>query len=200
MKDNTVVIATNNKHKLEEIKTILQGYPYDVKSLADMGLDGLEIIEDGKTFEENAEIKAKVVMDQTGCIAIADDSGIEVDAIDKAPGIYSARFAGENATDQENNEKLLKLLQNTSIEKRTARFVSCIAMLFPNGERILTRGECEGKVGFEPVGQGGFGYDPLFIVPELQLTFAQIDAETKNKISHRGKALDKLKQQLLMNN
>ncbi|QUH24816.1 XTP/dITP diphosphatase [Serpentinicella alkaliphila] len=196
MEREIVVIATSNTHKLDEIKEILSDFQFDIKSMSEVGLGGLEIIEDGSTFEENAMIKAKTVMNKTGYASIADDSGLEVDAINKAPGIYSARFAGENATDAQNNEKLLNLIANVPEDLRTGRFICAIAMVFPNGESIITRGTCEGSIGFEPTGNGGFGYDPLFIVPEYNKTFGEIPAEIKNKISHRANALNELKSSL----
>lgn len=190
------VIATGNKHKLDEIGAILKDFKLQVLSMKDVSLEGLEIVEDGNTFEENALIKAKTVMEKTGKLALADDSGLEVDILNNQPGIYSARFAGEKATDEENNNKLLTLLNDVPLEKRTARFVCAMAAIFPNGDTIVLRGECPGIVGFEPKGNGGFGYDPLFIVEEYNKTFAEIGEEKKNKISHRARALEKLKEEL----
>ncbi|QUH19958.1 XTP/dITP diphosphatase [Alkaliphilus sp. B6464] len=190
------VIATGNKHKLEEIGVILKDFQLEVLSMKDVGLDGLEIIEDGNTFEENALIKAKTVMEKTGKLALADDSGLEVDILNNQPGIYSARFAGEHATDKENNDKLLKLLKDIPLEKRRARFVCAMAAVFPNGDIVVLRGECSGVIGFEPKGTSGFGYDPLFIIEEYGKTFAELGEERKNKISHRAIALEKLKEEL----
>jgi len=190
------VIATNNKHKLEEIGQMLTGYSLEILSMKDVSLDGLEIIEDGASFEENAIIKAKAVMERTGLLALADDSGLEVEALDNKPGIYSARFAGEQGNDKANNEKLLKLLEAIPQEERRARFVCVIAAVFPNGETVTVRGECYGIIGFEEKGATGFGYDPLFIVPELNKTFAELGSEAKNKISHRARALEELKEAL----
>lgn len=190
------VIATGNKHKLEEIGVILKDFQLEVLSMKDVGLDGLEIIEDGNTFEENALIKAKTVMEKTGKLALADDSGLEVDILNNQPGIYSARFAGEHATDKENNDKLLKLLKDIPLEKRKARFVCAMAAAFPNEDIVVLRGECSGVIGFEPKGTSGFGYDPLFIIEEYGKTFAELGEERKNKISHRAIALEKLKEEL----
>ncbi len=187
------VIATNNKHKLEEIGQMLVDYNMEVLSMGAVGLEGLEIIEDGNSFEENAIIKAKTVMEKTGLLSIADDSGLEVEAIDNRPGIYSARFAGEEADDEANNQKLLSLLKDVPEEKRNARFVCAIAAVFPDGEALTVRGECPGRIGYQPEGTTGFGYDPLFIVPQLDRTFAELGSEAKNKISHRAVALEKLK-------
>ncbi len=187
------VIATNNRHKLEEIGQMLVDYDMEVLSMKDVGLEGLEIVEDGNSFEENALIKARTVMERTGMLSIADDSGLEVEAIGNQPGIYSARFAGEEANDEANNQKLLSLLKDVPQEKRSARFVCAIAAVFPNGEILTLRGECPGQIGYAPQGAAGFGYDPLFIVPQLNKTFAELGAEAKNKISHRSVALEKLK-------
>lgn len=192
------VIATENKHKLREIGEILKSFHLEVLSMGDAGLAGLEIAEDGSTFEENALIKAKTVMKKTGKLAIADDSGLEVEVLNNQPGIYSARFAGEGATDDENNEKLLKLLKDIPLHKRAARFVCSIAAAFPNGDTFTLRGECRGIIGFELKGEDGFGYDPLFIAETYNKTFAEIGEEKKNKISHRAVALEKLKEKLKM--
>ncbi|HZK57906.1 MAG TPA: XTP/dITP diphosphatase [Clostridia bacterium] len=190
------VIATENKHKLREIGAILKDFHLDALSMKDVGFEGLKIIEDGKTFEENALIKAKAVMKKTGKLAIADDSGLEVDILDNQPGIHSARFAGENATDDENNKKLLELLEGVPLHNRTARFVCNMVAVFPNGDTIVSRGECSGIIGFEPEGKSGFGYDPLFMVKEYNKTFAEMGEKEKNKISHRAVALEKLKEKL----
>ncbi|MBB6213966.1 XTP/dITP diphosphohydrolase [Anaerosolibacter carboniphilus] len=192
-----MVIASKNKHKLEEIKDILGELPLVVQSMDEVGLSHLEVVEDGETFEENSMKKAKEIMALTGRIAIADDSGLEVDALNNQPGVYSARFSGEGATDQKNNVKLLKMMEDIPFEKRTARFVSVISVAFPSGKEIVVRGECEGIIGFEEKGSHGFGYDPLFIVPEYNRTFSELGAEIKNKISHRAKALEKLKREFV---
>ncbi|MBM7615168.1 XTP/dITP diphosphohydrolase [Alkaliphilus hydrothermalis] len=196
MEKNIAVVATGNKHKLEEIGKILEDFFLQIKSMKDVDLEGLHIVEDGKTFEENALIKARTVMEKTGMFTIADDSGLEVDYIDKQPGIYSARFAGEGATDEMNNKKLLGLLEGVPQEKRSGRFVCAMAAVFPDGDEIVLRGECEGKIGFEEKGKSGFGYDPLFIVPQYDKTFAELGPEIKNQMSHRGRALKKLKEAL----
>lgn len=188
----TIVVATGNQHKLVEIGKIFQGFDVEIKSMKDVGLGQLEIIEDGTTFEENALIKARVVMKKTGYLTIADDSGLEVDALNNQPGIYSARFSGEGATDEKNNEKLLALMEQIPEKERTGRFVCAMAAVYPNGKEVVVRGECHGLIGTEPKGSNGFGYDPLFFVPSLGLTFAELSQEEKNKISHRAKALEKL--------
>jgi non-canonical purine NTP pyrophosphatase (RdgB/HAM1 family) len=188
-----VVIATNNAHKLEEIGAILEDFDYTIYSLKDVDLGGIEIVEDGKTFEHNALIKARTIAKMTKMIAISDDSGLEVDAIGKKPGVYSARFAGENATDEENRQKLIKSLSNIHASQRTARFVSAIAVVFPDGKEFVVRGTCEGTIGFEEKGKNGFGYDSLFIVNGYNKTFAEMPATIKNSISHRANALKLMK-------
>ncbi len=192
-----IVISTGNAHKLEEIGAILKDLDYNIHSLKDVKLNDIEIEENGKTFEHNALIKARTVAKLTNMITIADDSGIEVDAIGKKPGVYSARYAGENATDAQNREKLLKALKNTPISHRTGRFVCCIAVVFPDGKEFVVRGTCEGTIGFEEKGSNGFGYDSLFIVKDYNKTFAELPATIKNSISHRAKALDIMKEELL---
>lgn len=193
---NDIVIATNNNHKLEEIGEILKDLDYNIKSLKDVNLDGIEIVEDGKTFEHNALIKARTVSKKTNLISVADDSGLEVSVIGNKPGIYSARYAGENATDSENRKKLIKSLQNIPMSKRDARFVCCIAVVFPDGKEFVVRGTCEGFIGFEEKGSNGFGYDSLFIVNNYNKTFAELPKSIKNSISHRAKALELMKEEL----
>lgn len=193
---NDIVISTGNAHKLEEIGIILKDLDYNIYSLKDVNLDNLEIEENGKTFEHNALIKARTVAKLTKKITIADDSGLEVDAIGKKPGIYSARYAGENATDEQNREKLLKALKNTPISHRTGRFVCCIAVVFPDGKEFVVRGTCEGTIAFEEKGKNGFGYDSLFIVDNYNKTFAELPGTVKNAISHRAKALELMKEEL----
>ncbi len=182
------IVATKNKGKLKEISEILKGFPFEVISMENVGIEK-DIEEYGSTFEENAMIKAKEVCKLTGEMVMADDSGLEVDFLDGAPGIYSARFAGENATDEDKNNKLLNLLEGVPFEKRTARFVCVIAVAYPNGDSFTVKGTCEGHIAFSPEGGNGFGYDPLFYVPEYKMTTAQLDSSEKHKISHRGKAL-----------
>lgn len=182
-----IVVATGNRGKLTELQSMLAPLGVEVKSPADYpGLP--EVVEDGATFADNAVKKAVAVAGATGEIALADDSGLEVDHLGGAPGVHSARFAGENKDDRANNEKLLALLEGVPGEKRTARFKCVVALAVP-GDRIYTaEGACEGVIGTAPRGVEGFGYDPLFIIPELGKTFAQLDLNTKNSISHRGKA------------
>jgi len=191
-----VILASGNKHKLEEIQEILKDYKLELETMHDAGLVDYEIIEDGDTFEANSLIKAQAVMNELGIDTIADDSGLEVDALGGAPGVYSARYAGEHADYLANNEKLIKEMANVPDEKRTARFVTVLTMLFKNGDTIVVRGEVEGVIGYEAKGSNGFGYDPLFIVPELGKTFAELESHEKNALSHRANALKLLKVEL----
>lgn len=191
-----VVAATQNKHKIKEIDAITSPFGFEIKSLEDVGLKDIDVEEDGDTFEANSYKKAKEIGELSGLTAIADDSGLMVDALSGAPGVYSARFAGEGARDAENNAKLLKLMEQIPEGERGARFVSVITMIFPDGETLMARGECQGRILREPRGEGGFGYDPLFLPDGYLQTFGQLSAEAKNKISHRAKALEILKEKL----
>lgn len=188
------IIATGNAHKLLELERILAPLGIDAVSTKTLGISLDDVEETGETFEENAYIKAKAACDKTGLPAVADDSGLCVDALNGQPGVYSARYAGENATDGDRIEKLLENLQDVSKEHRTARFVSAVCCVWPDGDTLTLRGECEGVIGFEPLGENGFGYDPIFMVGEK--SFAQLTAEEKDAISHRGNALKKLQQAL----
>ncbi len=190
-----IIIASNNAHKIHEIKSMLKDFPYEVLSLKEANID-VEVDENGKTFEENAYIKAKAILDMTGEAALADDSGLEVDALEGKPGVYSARYSGVHGDDKANNNKLLEELKNTPDDKRTARFVCSIVMLTPDGIRIDARGTVEGIIGHEEIGHNGFGYDPLFNIPQLHKTFAQLSEEEKNSMSHRGNALKELRKKL----
>lgn len=181
------ILATNNMKKLEEMQRILAPLGIEVKTAAMLGIELPEVEEDGDTFEANAEIKATSACNITGLPAIADDSGLCVDYLDGAPGIFSARFAGEHGNDEKNNDLLLEKLQGVKQEDRTAHYVCAICCIFPDGRKIVVRGECEGLIGFERDGNAGFGYDPLFIVNGK--SFGRYTGEDKDKISHRGKAL-----------
>ena len=183
-----LLIATRNKQKKRELQAILTGWDVQLLSLDDIAAIP-EIIEDGATFAENAIKKARITADLSGCITLADDSGLEVEALGGAPGIFSARFAGLQADDEANNRKILYLLKDVGEDKRTARFVCVIAVAVPNGEVYTVRGICEGKIADRSQGQGGFGYDPLFIPQGFSRTFAELEEEDKNQISHRGQAL-----------
>lgn len=189
-----IVIASNNRHKIKEIEAFLcelcstdeKGEPFTFLSLADIGYID-EIVEDGDTFEANALIKAHAVS-ALGYIGVADDSGLCVDALNGEPGVYSARYAGGH-DDDDNNRKLMENMKNVPDEKRTAHFVSVVACVFPDGRELVARGECPGKILYEKCGNGGFGYDPLFLYEPLGKTFAQITPEEKNAISHRARAM-----------
>ncbi len=181
------ILATNNMKKLEEMQRILSPLGIEVKTAAMLGIELPEVEEDGDTFEANAEIKAASACKITGLPAIADDSGLCVDYLDGAPGIFSARFAGEHGNDEKNNDLLLQKLEGVKQEDRTAHYVCAICCIFPDGRKIVVRGECEGLIGFERDGNAGFGYDPLFIVDGK--SFGRYTGEDKDKISHRGKAL-----------
>lgn len=183
-----IVVATNNSNKLKEFRQIL-GHDYDVKSLKDLSIN-IDVEEDEDTFYGNALKKAKEVSAVTGKIALADDSGLMVDALGGAPGVYSARYSGENATDASNRAKLLKEMQG--VENRTARFYASLVLYFPDGKIIQADGSTEGEILFEEVGENGFGYDSLFFSNDLGLSFGEATNEQKNAISHRGRALEKL--------
>lgn len=181
-----LVLASKNKGKLKEMSDILSKHGVEVVLESDVGAD-VEVEETGETFEENAYLKASAVMKATGLPAIADDSGLCVNALNGGPGVYTARFGGEGLDDKGRYTLLLDSLKGQT--DRSARFVSCICCVFPNGDVIRANGVCDGTIAFAPMGADGFGYDPVFFVPEKRKTFAQISSEEKNAISHRGKAL-----------
>ena len=181
-----LILASNNAHKIQELSAMLGGR-YDVLSMRDAGFTD-EIIEDGETFEENARIKAEAVMRATGYLTLADDSGLSVDALGGAPGVHSARYAGDQHSDADNNALLMKNMENVPDEARTARFVSCIAIASPFKPTQIVRGECPGRITRAPRGSGTFGYDPYFEY-ENGLTFAEMEGEAKNAVSHRARAM-----------
>lgn len=191
-----IVAATKNKHKIREIEAITKEFGMTIIPRDEAGVPDIEVEENGETFEENSYIKAYEIMKLCGKITIADDSGLVVDYLDGAPGVYSARFAGVDGDDEANNEKVLRLMEGVPFEKRTARFVSVITMVFPDGSSIVARGEVEGHLLTEVVGSNGFGYDPMFVPLGYDKSFGELDAETKNRISHRANALKVLKQKL----
>lgn len=193
---NKLILASSNQHKIEEIEAILKDFNYEIVSMAKAGLGHLEIIEDGDTFEANSLIKAKAIFEATGEPAIGDDSGLMVSALNGEPGVYSARYAGEPKSDQANNDKLLKALESVPLERRQAKFVTVITLMLSATDVLVARGEVHGVIGFEPKGQNGFGYDPLFIVPELNKSFAELTSEEKNARSHRANALAVLRDML----
>lgn len=188
----TIVVASSNAHKIKEIQAIMDKFGMKTISRDEAGVPDFEIEEDGETFEENSLKKATEIMKITGRITIADDSGLMVDYLGGAPGVYSARFAGEECDDEKNNDKLLKLLKGIPQKERTAKFVTVITLAFPDGDTVVARGECKGRIIETPTGENGFGYDPVFVPDGYDKTFAQLGKEKKNTISHRAKALEKL--------
>ncbi len=205
-----IIAATRNKHKITEIEAITKDFGMEIISRDEAGIPKVEIPEDGDSFEENSYKKAYGIMKLCGEITIADDSGLVVDCLDGAPGIYSARFAtfpgiwpneeekkaNEDSSDVSNNQKLIELISNVEYEKRTARFVSVITMVYPDGDTIVARGEVEGHLLLEEKGPRGFGYDPLFVPVGYDKTFGELSAEIKNSISHRANALVSLREKL----
>lgn len=188
-----LIAATGNKNKLREMQEILSPYGYEIISSKEAGAD-IEVEETGKTFEENAKLKASAIYRLTKTAVIADDSGLEVDALDKRPGVYSARYAPEG----ERCGKLLSEMEGVIDEKRTARFVCAIYFISEDGKEICVRGECEGKIGYEERGSNGFGYDPVFMIGDKSMS--ELSSDEKNKISHRAKALKKLSEELQKEN
>lgn len=190
-----IIFATGNQGKMKEVKMILSDLGYEILSMKEAGID-IDIVEDGKTFEENAMIKAQAIAKLQNAIVLADDSGLEVDYLNKEPGIYSSRYLGEDTPYEEKNRQIMERLEGVEQEKRTARFVCAIAGVMPDGKTFTTRAAIEGYIGTEAKGSNGFGYDPIFYVPEYNCTTAELTLEQKNKISHRGKALEKAKQEI----
>ena len=188
-----LLIATNNQGKVAEIKAIFTGLYDEVVSLKDIGLE-IETVEDGDTFEANAMKKAEEAFQASGIDTLADDSGLCVDALYGHPGVRSARYAGESATNKENYEKLLDAMKDVEDDERTARFVCTVALVRAGKPTVVAQGKCEGVIGDKPVGGGGFGYDPCFFLPEYGKTMAELTPEEKNAISHRGKALERMRQ------
>ena len=190
----TMIAASSNAHKIKEIQSIMSKFGVKVVSRKEAGVPEFEIEEDGETFEENSLKKAEAIMKATGKLTVADDSGLMVDYLGGAPGVYSARFAGEECDDEKNNEKLLKHLEGLPAEDRKAKFVSVITLMFPDGNTIVARGDAPGRIIETPTGENGFGYDPLFVPDGLSKTFAQLSDKEKNSISHRARALEKLEE------
>jgi XTP/dITP diphosphohydrolase len=191
-----VIFATKNKGKIREIQSILKNTPFEVISMEDAGIT-LDVEETGITFEENAIIKAKEIMLYSNSIVMADDSGLEIDCLNKEPGVYSARYGGENTSYDIKNQMILDRMKDIPEKERTSRFVCVIATAFPDGKIITTKGTIEGRIAMKPRGTEGFGYDPIFYVPEYACTTAEMPADLKNKISHRGQALEAMKKELL---
>ncbi len=190
-----LVIASNNQNKIREIKQIIGDKFTKIYSLKELGVE-VDVEETGATFFENSLIKAKAITEITGKASLADDSGLVVDVLGGAPGVYSARFAGEPCNDENNNDKLLKLLEGVKYEDKTARFVSVVTLYYPNGEYVFSEGSVEGHVLSERRGDGGFGYDPLFYCDKLGKTFGEASQEEKNLVSHRANALSELRKKL----
>ena len=190
-----IIFATGNEGKMKEVRMILEDLGLQVLSLKDAGITA-DVEENGTTFEENAQIKAKAIMEMTGALVLADDSGLEVDALDKEPGIYSARYMGHDTSYHIKNQNIIDRLEGKVGEERSARFVCAIAAAFPDGRVLITRGTMEGQIGYEEKGENGFGYDPIFYLPEYQCYSAELSLEEKNKLSHRGKALRLMKERL----
>ena len=196
-----IIFATGNKEKMKEIRQIMEGCPVEVLSMKEAGYT-CEAEENGTTFTENAIIKASAIADAVKAngeeaIVLADDSGLEIDALNKEPGVYSARYMGEDTSYRIKNANLIERLDGVPVEKRTARFVCAIAAVLTDGTVYTVRETIEGYIGYEERGENGFGYDPIFMVPEFDCTTAELSMEQKNKISHRGKALAKMKEELL---
>lgn len=189
----SIILASNNKDKVKEVKEILKGY--DIISMKEAGID-VDIEENGTTFEENALIKARAIMKLTGQITMADDSGLEIDYLNKAPGVYSARFMGHDTSYDIKNKALIQKLEGVKGSGRSGRFVCAIAVCFPDGREIVKRGTMEGLIAEEIKGDNGFGYDPIVYLPEYGKTSGELAPEEKNKISHRGKALALIKEEL----
>jgi XTP/dITP diphosphohydrolase len=187
-----IIVATKNRGKIREIRKALRGLGLKIHSLNDFS-DVPEIVEDGKSFTENALKKARFYSKYFKKLTIADDSGLEVDVLKGLPGIYSARYAGEGASNRQNNQKLLREMEGIRISKRGARFKCVVAMVSTDGREAVAEGSCRGRIGFRGMGKKGFGYDPIFILPQYGKTMAQLTLEEKNRISHRGKALRKLR-------
>ena len=200
MKADKIIFATGNADKMREIQMIMADLGLGIQSMKEAGID-MEIAENGTTFEENAMVKASAIAQElktrnVQAIVLADDSGLEIDYLDKAPGVYSARYMGEDTPYSVKNANLIKQLEGVPDEKRTARFVCVIAAVFPDGSSYTTRAAIEGRIGYEERGQNGFGYDPIFFLPEYGMYSAELAPEEKNRISHRGKALEEMKRVL----
>lgn len=188
-----IVFATTNEGKVKEIKEILAGFPIEVVSMKEMNITA-DIEENGATFEENSLIKAREVSKLTGLPAMADDSGLEVDYLNGEPGIYSARYLGRDTDYNYKNNYIIEKLKNAKDEERSARFVCVISLVLPDGREFIKKGVMEGRIAYEIKGENGFGYDPVFYLPEYGMTSAELSGEEKNKISHRGKALGAMKE------
>ena len=193
-----IIFATGNKGKIKEIEMILADAGYEIRTMKEAGI-AINIVEDGTTYEENALIKVRAVATQPqaqGCIVMADDSGLEIDALNKEPGVYSARYMGEDTPYSVKNAELIRRLEGVPDERRTARFACAIAAKLPDGSEIVTKSTIEGRIGYEEKGSNGFGYDPIFFYPPYGKHTAELTEEQKNEVSHRGKALRLMKEEL----
>ena len=190
-----LIFATGNADKMKEIREILGDLPVEILSMKEAGVPA-EVEENGSSFEENALIKARAICELANEMVLADDSGLEIDYLNKEPGIYSARYMGEDTSYRIKNQNLIDRLEGVPDEKRTARFVCAIAAVFPDGKELIVRGTIEGRIGYEERGENGFGYDPIFYLPDRDISTAQLSREEKNSISHRGNALRKMKELL----
>ncbi|MDE6363584.1 MAG: XTP/dITP diphosphatase [Lachnospiraceae bacterium] len=202
MKVDKIIFATGNAGKMKEIRMIIADLDVEVQSMKEADIQA-EIVEDGETFEENARIKAQAIAQELKArgeqaVVLADDSGLEIDYLNKEPGVYSARYMGEDTSYTKKNASLIQRLEGVPDEERTARFVCVIAAVFPDGRMFETRAAIEGRIGYEEKGENGFGYDPIFYLPEYGMYSAELAPEEKNRISHRGKALEEMKKILLM--
>lgn len=197
---NKIIVASNNEHKIKEIKEILSGFPYEIVSLKEANIN-IDVEEDGKTFMDNAYKKSMEIYKfcKGSCMVLSDDSGLSVEALNGAPGVYSARFAGEHGNSEKNNKKLLEMMKDIPNENRKAKFVCAMVLILSENKIIKVQGEVEGYILNEESGNNGFGYDPLFYIPSFDMSFAQMDSFNKNKISHRGKALKMLREKLSQN-
>ena len=188
-----IIFATTNKNKIREVNMMVEDFDVELVPMSDLGID-IDIEETGTTFKDNAIIKAKTISEMTGEIALADDSGLEVDYLDGAPGVYSSRFLGEDTPYEEKNDYIIDKLKDAKGDERSARFVCAMALVFPDGEVETCYGTIEGLIGYEQRGTNGFGYDPIVYVPEYEMTTGEMDPRLKNSISHRGKALEQMKE------
>lgn len=196
-----IIFATGNEGKMKEVREILADLQVPVFSMKEAGIS-VDVVEDGETFEENAIIKARAIAEniqemEAKIVVLADDSGLEIDYLNKEPGVYSARYMGEDTSYRIKNQNLIDRLEGVPVEKRTARFVCAIAAVLPDGQVLTTKGCIEGKIGYKECGEGGFGYDPIFYLPDMSKSTAELTAEEKNAISHRGVALRKMKEKLI---
>lgn len=188
-----IIFATTNKNKVREVNMMMEGFDVELVPMSEIGID-VDVEETGTTFEENAIIKAKAICEMTGEIALADDSGLEVDYLDGAPGVYSSRFLGEDTPYEIKNDYIIEKLKDAKGDERSARFACAMAMVFPDGDVETCYGTIEGLIGYEQKGTNGFGYDPIVYVPEYEMTTGEMAPELKNSISHRGKALEQMKE------